>query len=151
MSRFRSRLVARLGLPGLALVLCGCGGPKGTTVNGTVNLDEAPLDTGRVEFRTPDGAGIVAEATVHSGTYGVPGEAMLRPGTYRVTICSSRPTGRKIPAGSPFPPGTMVDEIVERIPVRYNEESVLEAVVNAGVNTIDFDLVTGSVSDRGPR
>jgi len=152
MQHVGSRQIAACGFIGLALFLWGCGQrPTGSTVDGTVNLDGASLDTGLIEFRTPDGAGIVADAMIVDGKYYVPGTARLRPGDYRVTIRSSRLTGRKIPVGSPFPPGTMTDEVAERIPAHYNDKSTLEAVVGDGVNTLNFDLVTEVESDRRPR
>lgn len=121
------------------LSVAGCGGGSGT-VNGTVKYDGTPLDTGTIEFRTPNGAGVVASASVSSGAFKVPETAHIPPGTYKVQIRSSRTTGKKIPAGSPSPPGTMVEETVEMIPEKYNKRSSLEKEVKPGPNTFEFDL-----------
>jgi hypothetical protein len=58
-----------------------------------------------------------------------------------VRIVALRKTSRKIPAGSPAPAGTMVDEVIQCIPKQFNDESTLRIQVTAGrSNTHDFDL-----------
>ena len=64
-------------------------------------------------------------------------------GTFRVEFNSLKKTGKKIVAGSPAPPGTMVDEYAEAIPALYTgEKSPLRASVKAGRNTIDFEITS---------
>lgn len=134
------RRLFKVGILALAFVVtAGCGG-GGVTVSGSVTFDGAPLDKGTLEFRTPNGAGVVAFAPINGGKYQVSTEANLQPGTYKVWINSPQKSGKQIPAGSPAPPGTMVDEIVEAIPSRYNEATELEKTVVAGANTFDFSL-----------
>lgn len=55
-------------------------------------------------------------------------------------IGSLQKSGKQIPAMSPSPPGTMVDEVVETIPSRYNESSELKREVGAGPNALEFNL-----------
>ncbi len=63
-------------------------------------------------------------------------------GKYRVIIRSQRKTGKKIAAGSPAPPGTLVDETVEAVPDRYNKQSQLRAEVKVGNNPLNFELTS---------
>lgn len=127
-----------------AVVCTGCGKKVGVTVRGTVTLDQKPLGEGTVEFRTPDGAGLVAVARIADGTFAVPATARLWPGNYRIMISSLRKSGKKIPAESPLPPGTMTDELVEIIPSLYNARSTIEVKVDPGGNTFAFDLLQES-------
>ncbi|MFM8495533.1 MAG: hypothetical protein ACKOEM_08410 [Planctomycetia bacterium] len=136
--RGRSLLVC---LAPALVVLAGCGGNGGATVSGTVTLDGVPLGKGSLEFRNLQGTGIVALVPIADGAFHVAADAELPPGTFRIVINSPQKSGRQIPAGSPAPPGTMVDEVIESIPRRYNEASELERTVAPGPNTLDFDLV----------
>ncbi len=67
---------------------------------------------------------------------------MRWPCTFRVEIRAQRKTGNKIAAGSPAPPGTMIDETEEAIPARYNNESTLRVDVTTGRNSHEFKLAT---------
>jgi hypothetical protein len=127
---------------GLMLALAGCGGNKPVPVNGTVKLDGQPLASGRIEFRTPDGKGVVAGTGITNGEYNFSANSGPPPGSYKVSISASKKTGKQIPAGSPSPPGTMVDETVEAIPDQYNKKSTLVKDVVSGPNTINFELTS---------
>jgi hypothetical protein len=105
-----------------------------------VTLDGAPLDAGTLEFRSLNGAGVVAFARVANGSFKVTEAANLSPGMYRIGISSLKKTGKQVQAGSPAPPGTLVDEVAETIPSRYNSVSELEKTVIAGSNTLEFEL-----------
>lgn len=124
----------------LCAVCTGCGGGDRATVSGTVRFGGAPLEQGTLELRTLDNTGAVAFAVITRGSFSITDTARLRPGTYRLVINAPRKSGRKIPVGSPAPPGTMGDEMVESIPGRYNESSELEQVIARGSNTLKLDL-----------
>ena len=62
-------------------------------------------------------------------------------GVYRVEIRGQRKTGRKIPAGPPTPPGTMVEEVVEVIPEKYNKVSKLRFEVKGSADSANFELL----------
>lgn len=124
----------------LALLASGCGGGY-AAVQGTVTLDGAPVDTGYLTFVPTDAAlGPSGRASIANGRYAMDASGQLKPGAYRVEIYAQRKTGKKIRAGSPAPPGTMIDEEVEAIPAKYNTQTTLTREAKAGGNTFDFDL-----------
>jgi hypothetical protein len=124
----------------LALLASGCG-TKVASVTGSVTLDGTPVETGLITFVPIDGTpGSGARAQIAKGVYTVDSSMATAPGTYRVEIAARRKTGKKIPLGSPAPPGTMADEEVEAVPARYNKESTLREVLKPGANAVDFAL-----------
>ena len=132
----------RLGIWILLLVAGGCSGQRGG-VAGKVTLDGAALETGSISFLPIEGTeSPTAGAVITNGAYEIPRDKGPMPGIFRVEIRAQRKTGNKIPAGSPAPPGTLVDETVEAIPARYNKESTLRAEVKAGANPLNFELST---------
>jgi hypothetical protein len=133
----------RYGFASLALVFVfGCGVQK-ASITGRITLDGAPLETGSIAFLPVDGTeSPSAGAVISKGEYEVPRDKGPKPGHFRVEIKSQRATGKQIPAGSPHPPGTMVDEVVEVIPENYNKASTLRFEVKSGANPANFDLTT---------
>lgn len=127
----------------LAAGIAGCAdqGPKRIAVTGTVKLDGKPVERGSISFIPPTGSEIPStSAEIKAGEYVLPAEAGPAIGKYRVEVRWSRPTGKKIPVGSPAPPGTMMDEVREAIPAKYNTQSTLEREISPGDETVDFDL-----------
>lgn len=126
----------------LALFASGCGGNY-ASVQGTVTLDGAPVETGYLSFIPADAAaGSSLRAPIANGRYVITSTGQLKPGGYRVEIHAPRKTGKKISAGSPSPPGTMVDEEVEAVPDKYNKRTTLTRDLKAGQNTYDIELTT---------
>jgi hypothetical protein len=126
----------------LLAIAPGCGG-KVATIEGTVTIDEKPVETGTITFVPIEGTpGSGARAQIAKGVYTIDSSMGTAPGTYRVEIAARRKTGKKIPIGSPAPPGTTADEEVEALPARYNKESTLRETLKAGANTVDFSLAT---------
>ena len=119
----------------------GCGEHDGTSIHGTVTLDGAPVEGGSINFFPTKGTeGPVVGAAISDGEYKISAPKGPPIGTHQIEIRSSGKTGRKVPAGSPHPPGTMFDEVAEMIPAQYNSNSTLEREVKAGKNTLHFDL-----------
>ena len=56
----------------------------------------------------------------------------------RIEINAVKKTGRQIPA--PPPGNGMIDELVEAIPNRYNQQSTLQWDIKQGENVIDLEL-----------
>src|SRR5438876_9410259 len=104
-----------------ALGMClGCSGNL-ATVEGNVTFDGQPVEKGSIIFEPADGVGPVAGGTIENGKYRLNWEEGLVPGKMIVRISAVRPTGRKIKAGPPGPPGKMGDEVRPYFPAIYNE------------------------------
>lgn len=121
----------------------GNSGPELFSISGSVSLDGAELKQGSITFVPTEGTtGPSGGAEIKDGVYAVPKEKGLAAGKYRVEIHAIMKTGKKVEVGSPSPPGTMMDEIKEAIPARYNTNSTLEAEVTGNQEGVDFDLST---------
>lgn len=120
--------------------LLGCGGSSGentkrAAVKGTVNVDGKPLETGVIMFLPAKGTiGPSSGAAISKGQYSISVEQGVSVGLNKVQVQGSMKTGKKIKAGSPSPPGTMVDELAEIVNISEDHE------VKPGQNTFDFDL-----------
>lgn len=129
-------------LAGLLLVAAGCGDNQ-VRVRGNVSLDGKPIDTGAITFIPNDlSKGQTAGASITLGEFQVVGNNLPPPGLYRVEIRGQKKTGKQIPAGSPSPPGTMVEETIEAVPAKYNHKSELKQELKTGDNKINFDLTS---------
>lgn len=137
----RQRSLAAMGITFIWLMVCvGCGGRSQTTVEGNVTFDGKPVEQGSIVFEPADGTGPVAGGTIEKGKYRLDFEAGAGPGNKIVRISAVGPTGRKIEAGPPAPPGQMVDEVSQFIPAIYNDKSSLTVDVAPGRTTQNFEL-----------
>lgn len=115
-------------------LFCGCSDEQ-IEVKGTVRLNGAPVSEGSIIFRSVDGTNPETGASIKQGAYALKGKSRPLPGKKAVHITAARPTGRKIPAGSPSPPGTFTDEIeFIKLPPQTCE------ITAAKENEISFDL-----------
>jgi hypothetical protein len=133
----------------VSLAFClfgGCGGSSGPSrgaVEGKVMLDGVEIEQGSITFKPTGGTqGPTAGGPITKGRYRLSAADGPVVGRHRVEILAPAKSGRKVPA--PFGnPGEMTDEVIEKIPARYNVQSILECEVKAGNNTLDFaDLTT---------
>ena len=130
-----------------SLVSQGCSGrtdglPRGS-VRGIIQLDGTPIEQGHISFYPiRDTKGPVVGGTISAGKYSLSSSTGPVIGWNRMEISWKRKTGRKVPAGPPRPAGSMVDEITEAVPAKYNTESTLEHEVKAGKNVFDLDLLS---------
>ncbi|MBP88134.1 MAG: hypothetical protein CMJ64_15680 [Planctomycetaceae bacterium] len=121
-------------VPGMAVVLSGCGGRSAPSVAGTVTLDGAPLGEALVSFMPANkelsaaiaSTDLEGQYTLEQGVEGVV------EGTYTVHITTYRPAITEI---DPPIPG-----IKEKVPAGYNVRSTLNAEVSSGENVLDFPL-----------
>ncbi len=126
---------------GLLGVGAGCGRDDGLgahiPVSGTVKLDGEPLKSGNIVF-APIEMGRGAQGTIVDGAFSISGAQAPSPGTHRVEIYSIQRTGKRVfDRGE----GEMIEETKNLVPVMYNANSKLEAVVvKGGDNTFQFDL-----------
>ena len=131
----------------LSLASQGCDGrtdglSRGA-VRGRIQLDGTPIEQGHISFYPiRDTKGPVVGSRISAGKYSLSSSAGPVIGWNRLEISWKRKTGRKVPAGTPRPAGSMVDEITEAVPAKYNTESTLEHEVKAGKNVFDFDLLS---------
>ena len=127
------------------LVAAGCGKTGGLdrgAVEGRVTLDGQEIVEGSIIFTpTGDTKGMVAGGIIQNGHYQIAASRGPVVGKNRVAIHASRKTGHKVQSAM-AEPGTMTDEIVEAVPLRYNANSTLDRDIAAGKNTLDFELTT---------
>tara|TARA_R110002111_G_scaffold227346_2_gene288956 strand:+ start:92927 stop:93448 length:522 start_codon:yes stop_codon:yes gene_type:complete len=131
----------------LTVYLSGCSqsasdGPERAAVSGQVKFKGSPVEVGTITFAPASpNVGPSTGAKISGGTYSIPIDSGPVIGTNRVEITAYQKTGKKIEAGTPNPPGTMVDELKSIIPKEYNQKSTLTAQIEGGDNkNIDFDL-----------
>lgn len=130
-----------------SLVSQGCSGrtdglSRGS-VRGRIQLDGTPIEQGHISFYPiRDTKGPVVGGSISAGKYSLSSSTGPVIGWNRLEISWKRKTGRKVPAGSPRPAGSMVDEITEAVPEKYNTESTLEHEVKAGKNVFNLDLLS---------
>jgi len=113
-------------------LVCGCGDSSSDrmSVQGTVTLDNQPLEKGVISFLPLPGTDSpTAGADVVAGQFEVPSGKGVFPGKFSVTITASLPTGKKIPDPR-F--DQMVDELEQYLPIRYNTASELEVNIERG-------------------
>jgi len=121
----------------------GCDGNDVVTVDGNVTFEGEPVTGGKIIFEPADGIGSTVGGRIEQGIYSVVGPTVISPGAKIVRITAIRKTGRRIAAGNPAPPGTMVDEVESYIPVIYNRSSTLRCVIVADEeNSHDFILTS---------
>ena len=126
----------------LLLLIAGCGDNQ-VRIRGNVTLDGKPIDTGAISFIPDDlSKGQTAGASITLGEFQVVGNNLPPPGLYRVEIRGQKKTGKQIPAGSPSPPGTMLEETIEAVPAKYNHNSELKQELKTGDNNINFELIS---------
>ena len=122
---------------------CSEKGPERASVKGTVTLDGQPLDNGYINF-IPQGKGGGPNSGAEirkDGTFSVSGEKGVIVGRNRVEIHATKKTGNKIPGVPPaVPEGTLIDEVAEAIPEKYNTKSTLTEMIGSEENSIDFKL-----------
>jgi hypothetical protein len=125
-----SSLIVLLG----ALSACNRG-PAVGKVSGEVTLDGTPLKEGNILFTPIDGQGQTAGDKITDGkfTIEVPVAKM------QVQITSSEVIGKE-PAYAGDPNSPMMDKLRERIPTRYNAQSVLTIDVKPGPQTVKYEL-----------
>jgi hypothetical protein len=116
-------------------VLSGCG-PEYATVTGRVTLDGEPLPNATVSFMPEDEGGHPSFGrTEADGSYSLQETHRLDgalPGKYTVRITT-------YVEGNPdvAPP---IPTVPERVPAKYNIETVLTEEVKPGENVLDFPL-----------
>jgi len=127
------------GLCAVFVAFIGCNPPR-TEIEGAVRFNGAPIETGSIQFEPADGQGREFGGVIDKGRYKIAVPPNVSSGSKVVRIRASIKSGAKIEAGSPHPPGTMVDEVVP-LPAEFNDKSGLTATFENGKMTpTDFEL-----------
>jgi hypothetical protein len=116
------------------VLLAGCSpGPAKGTVKGSVTLDGQPVDGGVITFTPADGNSQSEAVMITGGEYSV----TMPVGEKKVQIYWA-PSGSK--AGDTATQGR--EQIVQRVPVKYNDQSTLTHAVTKGEARKDFSLTS---------
>ena len=136
-----------LGVVCAAVLSCGGCGDGKVVVRGTVSYEGKPIDEGMISLEPADGQGPTTGGAIKDGKYELTGNAAAQPGKKVVRIVGLRKTGKMVEAGPPAPKGTLIEEMIQCVPVQFNDQSTLRVQVTPGkANTHDFDL-----KPAGPR
>ncbi len=126
----------------ISLLLIGCGDTSDgrEAISGKVTLKSQPLDSGMIQFLpTGNDQSTASGAIITNGSYSIPKDKGLKPGTYKVLISSGEPGT----AAEEQAPGDSSQRTVakERIPAKYNAESkeIIE-VKKGGPNQFDYAI-----------
>jgi hypothetical protein len=120
-----------------SFAMTGCGDSSRAGVQGTVTLDGAPVDGGRIMFIPTDSKGHNAYADIKEGKYEVAADKGPSLGTHKVEILWYKKTGKKVVGSDP---PNLVEEKVQLIPEKYNTKSSVKEEIKPGMNTINYDL-----------
>ena len=103
-------------------------------MQGTVTLDDKPLESGSIAFYAAKGA--VAGSEIVAGNYSIPADKGAVIGMNRIQISAFGPTGKMYRE----PSGEMSEERAQLVPAKYNTQTTLEREVKPGTNHFNFDL-----------
>jgi len=139
------RFALRTSVFGLLLIvyiLPGCTPSNRHAVQGTVTLDDQPIEKGTITFRPLAGTeGPTSGSEIVDGNYSISAEQGIFAGEFRVEITADRDTGR---TWTDPDRGTVFPVYEQYLPARYNQQSELTAEITAGDdNSLDFTLTSG--------
>lgn len=122
-----------------SLLCAGCGRGR-QTIEGTVTLDDRPLEQGYINFRPMQGAkGPPAGAPIRQGKYAIRGLKDPLEGSFRVEITALGKTGRTTADDR----GRRHDVEGQVLPARYNVQSRLQEEIKPGQrNEFSFSLTS---------
>jgi len=116
----------------LALLLTGCDqGPVKGTIKGTITLDGERVDGGVITFVPADGKSQPEAVPITAGEYTV----TMPIGEKRVEIYWAPSSGNTADTASQGR-----EQIVQRIPTKYNSQTTLSHTVTKGESRRDFEL-----------
>ena len=120
----------------VSLTGCFSRGPSVGRVEGTVTLDGSPLGGAKVIFTPVDGGRSSMAVTDGSGRY----ELEFSPGVKGALVGKHKVSISTFEAGETDDTGKLVGHVPERVPAKYNRDTILTAEVKAGSQVIDFKL-----------
>ena len=119
----------------------GCG-DSGISIRGKITINGKPLESGEIKFLPLNSVDNEhAGAVVTNGEYVVENNERLKEEEHQVQVRAFRPTGKKLWDGMGDGTNkTMVEEIAQFIPNRYNDASELKVSLKKGDNEFSTDL-----------
>lgn len=122
--------------PALLALVVGCGPQVDSRfaprydVTGTISLQGQPLESGHIQFTSPEDVAEGSEsfAEIINGVY----RTEVTEGKKQVIIRSPKPVGK--------PDETGYQSVVDRVPAKYNDATTLEVEVTPQSHTFDFEL-----------
>ena len=119
----------------------GCG-DSGISISGKITVNGKPLESAEIKFLPLNSADNEhAGAVVTNGEYVVENDERIKEGEYQVQIRAFRASGKKLWDGMGDGTNkTMVDELAQFIPNRYNDSSELKVSLKKGDNEFSTDL-----------
>lgn len=119
------------------LLLTGClgSGDGLVPVTGKVTFDGAPIEDGRIQFRSIEGDQRAFAGVIENGEYTV----RVEPGPTAVEIRASRLIEGKFDESNPGEPAPMGEMY---IPEKYNSRTELEVTVEGSEVQKDFELTS---------
>jgi len=121
--RFRLGVFRIIVLGAVPWIAVGCGSRQ--TIEGTVTVDERPLEQGYINFRPASQAkGPPVGGQIAQGNYAIRPQSPLE-GAFRVEITALGKTGQKTSDGA----GARIDIEGQILPARYNTESTLQVEI----------------------
>lgn len=146
-SKYRSLLLCLIcSIPPVVSAGCGGGGDKYDRLpfSGTVTLNGQPLASGYVIFVPKSGQPTQSSGVISGGKFDVPRKSGVVAGKYSVAIFSGAdaPAGAGA-AGTPEAEAASKKNAGERVPRKYNVDSILMVEIEPGTeNAFPFDLTT---------
>jgi len=121
--RFRLEVIGIVVLSAIPWIAGGCGGRQ--TIEGTVTLDDRPLEQGYINFRPASRAqGQPVGGPIEQGKYAIQTKSPLE-GGFRVEITALGKAGKQMSDGA----GGRIDIEGQVLPARYNTASTLQVEI----------------------
>ena len=118
----------------LCVLFTGCDtGPAQGTVSGTVTLDGKSVDGGLIRFVPADGNTQPADSVITGGAYTV----TMPVGEKKVEVYWAPSSGKGADTATQG-----AEQIVQRIPAKYNAQTTLSYAIVKGKQTKDFPLTS---------
>jgi len=105
------------------------------SIEGSIKLDNEPLEDGKITFISQDGKNVSVSAAISQGRYRLSVYSGPMVGKNKVEIRSEKKTGRTIDKS-----GEPIDEIVESIPERWHAKSKETIDIKPGANSRDYEI-----------
>jgi hypothetical protein len=119
--------------------LIGCGAAPRYPVEGTAQLNNEPVDGGKIIFLPMgDGEGskrVSATGDIQGGKFALTAGNGPNAGKYKVEIYWFKKTGKQVDND-----GKKVDETLQVVPAKYNDQTSETVEISSGMLPLSFDI-----------